>query len=106
MMEHIGRVVYAKGDVKEGSLLNAWFLATESPVIISTPIFRASNGTLAAQVSNAGGLDGQSEESWTTAGAGRVVMGTRFILVAECTAPDFQKKAITEAVDGGVATSK
>lgn len=52
-MEHIKEMVYAK---EERSLLNAWFPHTENPVIVSGPMLGTSNGTLAAQVSNAGGL--------------------------------------------------
>ncbi|KAH6986792.1 FMN-dependent 2-nitropropane dioxygenase [Ilyonectria destructans] len=55
----------------------------------------------------AGGVsDGCGVAAALALGADGVVMGTRFILSEESTAPDFQKKAIAEAVDGGVATSR
>ena len=41
---------------KGRNLLNSWFPHTQDPVIVSAPMMWASNGTLAAQVSKAGGL--------------------------------------------------
>ncbi|KAH8669351.1 hypothetical protein BGZ61DRAFT_537773 [Ilyonectria robusta] len=99
-MEHIGRL--REGRFEEGKLVERVFPTTQSPVIISVPIFRASNGTLAAQVSNTEDLVEMvklKSPGLMTAGAGSVVMGTWFILVAECTAPEFQKKAIAQAID-------
>lgn len=39
-----------------GNVLQEWFPNTKLPIIISAPMLGASNGTLAAQVSKAGGL--------------------------------------------------
>ncbi|KAH8895929.1 FMN-dependent 2-nitropropane dioxygenase [Thozetella sp. PMI_491] len=46
----------SKETEKERSLLNAWFPHTRNPVIASAPMLEYANGTLAAQVSKAGGL--------------------------------------------------
>lgn len=36
--------------------LNSWFPTTKNPVIISAPMYLIANGTLAAEVSKAGGI--------------------------------------------------
>ena len=38
------------------SLLNSWFPHAQNPIIVSAPMFGISNGTLAAEVSKAGGI--------------------------------------------------
>jgi nitronate monooxygenase len=38
------------------SILNTWFPHTQNPIIISAPMLGTSNGTLAAEVSKAGGI--------------------------------------------------
>lgn len=40
--------------------LNSWFPTTKNPVIISAPMYLIANGTLAAEVSKAGGIGSYS----------------------------------------------
>ena len=52
--------VHSKKDGESGqtvlSKLNAWFPTTKNPIIISAPMYLIANGTLAAEVSKAGGI--------------------------------------------------
>ncbi|KAH8902376.1 2-nitropropane dioxygenase [Coniochaeta sp. PMI_546] len=55
----------------------------------------------------AGGIvDGRGVAAALALGAEGVVMGTRFVVCQESQAPEYRRKAILGAVDGGVATAK
>lgn len=45
-----------KSKMASGNVLQEWFPNTKLPIIISAPMMGSSNGTLAAQVSKAGGF--------------------------------------------------
>lgn len=45
-----------KPNMASGNVLQEWFPNTKLPIIISAPMMGSSNGTLAAQVSKAGGF--------------------------------------------------
>ena len=67
----MGHVKRAAADAEEPSgrksLLNSWFPHAQNPIIVSAPMFGVSNGTLAAQVSKAGGIGERASRSSCTA---------------------------------------